>query len=108
MTETEAPEFIAPKTVLQLTDDELEKEIAARQARRLAAFKVYSELQALKQQSRNDKLREQLDKQLSQFAKELKRIDDSIQKVRDRVNKIRAIRLELDDDTFNPQEKDDI
>lgn len=107
-TAQDVPEFITPKNVLQLTDEQLDAEIAARQQRRLAAFRIYSELQALKQVTRNTKLRDHLEKQLKSFEKDIAAIDKKLAAAQDRVNKIKGIRLELDDETFDITKKEQI
>lgn len=102
------PEFIKPKTVLQLSDEQLELEIAARQKRRLAAFLVYQETEAKAKASRDEKLRARVERELAGFNKDLAAIDKKLSSLRDRANKIRGIRLELGDPTFNIHEKVDI
>jgi len=99
-------EFIQPKNVFDLTDVELDAEIAARQIRRLAAFRIYSEQLARTKEARDERLKARMAKELKGFEKDLASIDKNIQKCRDRLNKIRGIRLELDD-TFdiNAEEK---
>lgn len=108
MTTQAVPEFITPCNVLQLTDEQLDQEIAARQQRRLAAFRIYSELQAVKQATRDSKLRDRLEKELKSFEKEIAAIDKKLSAVQDRVNKIKGIRLELGDETFDITKKEQV
>lgn len=100
-------EFIQPKNVLHLSDEQLEKEIAARQERRLAAFRVHSELMARVRETKNEKLRVQLGKLCVQFEKAIAAIDKGIAKAQELANKARGIRLQLDE-TFDITKKDEI
>ena len=108
MADQDIPEHIMPKNVLALTDEQLEAEIAARQKRRLAAFRIYSELQAVKQATRDDKLKARLTKELAAFEKELAQVDKKLNSINDRVNKIKGIRLELGDETFDITKRDEV
>jgi len=104
--DTEVAQFIQPKNVLHLTNEQLDWEIAVRQEQRLTAFRLHAEMQAKVRETKNDKLKVQLGKLAVQFEKAIATIDKAIAKAQDVVNKSRAVRLELDD-TFdiNKQEK---
>lgn len=105
--DTEVAQFIQPKNVLHLTNEQLDMEIAARQFRRLAAFRVHAELQAKVRETRNEKLKVQLGKLCTQFEKALAAIDKSLEKAQELSNKARGIRLQLDD-SFDITKKDTI
>ena len=103
----EVAQFVQPKNVLHLTNEQLEFELAARQEKRLVAFKIYSELQAKVRETRNEKLKVQLGKVCAQFEKAIAAIDKALDKARELLNKSKAIRLELDD-TFDITKKEEI
>lgn len=105
--DTEVAQFIQPKNVLHLTNEQLDMEIAARQERRLAAFRIHAELQAKVRETRNEKLKVQLGKVCDQFAKAIAAIDKALEKSQELANKARGIRLQLDD-SFDISKKDTI
>ena len=94
---TNAANAIHPKTVNDMSDDELDTEIAQRRERRLKSFKVYQEAQELARQRRGEQLTKKLDKQLEMFAKELARLDTLLDKLDKRALNIRGVRLEMGD-----------
>lgn len=88
---------IHPKTVKEMTDDELDAEIAQRRERRLVSFKVYQEAQELARERKEHQLKNKLDKQLEMYAKELERLDKLLDKLDQRALNIRGVRLEMGD-----------
>jgi uncharacterized protein YqgV (UPF0045/DUF77 family) len=103
----EVAQFVQPKNVLHLTNEQLDWEIAARQQSRLAAFRIYSELQAKVRETRNEKLKVQLGKICTQIEKSLAAVDKALAKTQELINKSRGIRLELDD-KFDIKKEDNI
>ena len=88
---------IAPLTLDQLKDEQIDAHLAGIRERRLKTFKVYEAGEKERKETRNEKLRTQLEKQGEMFKKELLEADKKIDKLEARALKIRALRMEMED-----------
>lgn len=87
---------IDPQTISDLTDDQLDSLIAARQQRRMAPVRHYEEAQRAKQEYQDAQARDLLHKKLQQFEKQLGSVDTALEKLEKRALEIRALRLQLE------------
>lgn len=90
---TTIPHFIQPKSIDQMTDDEMDEALEIRRQHRLSAFIIYQqteeELKAVKEETAKKKL----EKKLEQFYKQLESADRALDKLQKLVNDIRALKL---------------
>lgn len=91
------PEFIQPKTVLQLRIEELHAEIAKKQERRLLAVGALEKTSKQRLAATNEKVAEAFEKRERKIAKLLERIDKTFEEINAELTRCRALQLQYDD-----------
>lgn len=90
------PFFVTPKTMTDMTDDDLIAFLDGVRERRLKYFEVYKEKERMKQEAHLEKVKGKVEKQFEMLKKEIDRMDRLIEALDKRVTNIRALRIELD------------
>ena len=90
-----APEHITPKSLLDMSGDQIDTLIEFLQERRLTAVRHYEQAVAAAKEASDEIARDKLEKQCDMCAGNIARVDKALEALESRVNKIRALRLEL-------------
>lgn len=102
------PEFIKPKTLDDLNDEQLELFVEYMQDARLHAVRVYEAAKAEKDKSRNEKLTADLEKQITMLGKEIDRADKVVEALKKRLGNINALRLQIGETSASDLMKDQL
>ncbi len=86
---------VARANVDTMSDNQMDAHLEGIRTRRMSAFIVYQEAQAIKHQAYEEKLSIKLDKQINMLKKEIEQLDKKIIKVEARVLTVRSLRLEI-------------
>lgn len=94
--QTREPFFITPKTMSDMSDDDLISLLERVRENRLRYVEIYKEKERMKQEARVEKVRDKVEKQFAMLGKEIERMDKVYAALDKRVTNIRALRVELD------------
>lgn len=97
MEDEPTPEFITPKSIADMGEDELDKLIEAIRLRRTNISLMVAEAQSAKTRLSGTALSSKVEKLCEQMVKELAKIDKAIENVFDKNTKMRALRLQAGD-----------
>lgn len=92
----EVPEFVRPREMLQLSDEQVDALVEGMRERRLHAYKVYQEAERQKALIQNEKDQAKYAKMLEMFEKEHATAEKALTKLEERIKKIRAMSMDLD------------
>lgn len=92
--EVDIPDFITPKDITTMTDDQLEQMLNLVRLRRMQSALIHQKTVQEKEQLAQDKARGQLEKKSEQVFTELERVFKNLDKLELRVNEMRALRIQ--------------
>lgn len=88
-------EYIDPKHILKLTEDDVERMLEGIRERRLRAVQQYNAMLAEKAAVAEEKAREQLETQARMLEGNIARLDKALSAINSRIDKIRALRIQV-------------
>lgn len=89
------PEHIEPKSIRDMTGDELEELLVSIRASRLRGAQIHAEAMQAAKEASDERARASLEAQCTMLQANIERVDKAIIAMDARINKIRALRLEL-------------
>lgn len=92
--EIDIPDFITPKSIATMSDDQLEQLLNLVRLRRMQSAMIYENTKREKEELAQDKARGQLDKKSEQVWNELEKVFKNLDKLELRVNEMRALRIQ--------------
>ena len=92
--EVEIPDFITPKTINDMNDDQLEQMLNLIRLRRMQSTMVYERTKAEKDALAQNKARDMLEKKAEQVWNELDKVFKNLDKLELRVNELRGLRVQ--------------
>lgn len=90
----EIPEFITPKDIDAMNDDQLDAMIAAIRTRRMNSYTVYKQTVAEKNAINEEKAKIKVDKKCDQIIRKLNTIDKQMDDLEKFVAELRGLRLQ--------------
>lgn len=89
------PEFVQPKNINDLTDEELDVMIEGMRVRRMKSLNIYQQTKLLQIEKEQYKVGLQLDKKMEKYKKLYDRSEKLLEDMEKTANEIRAYRLQL-------------
>lgn len=94
MSEETVPEFIMPKTIADMTDEDYELLLNGIRERRMILVTIHTQATTLKNQVKAEKLLSKLSRYCGMVEKEIAKLDKIDENITLRVNQMRALKME--------------
>lgn len=88
-------EWIDPKNIISMTEEQVDKMMEGIRERRLIAVQTYNQIMAEKERVREERARESLESQAKMLEGNIARVDKALAALDKRVDKIRALRIQV-------------